>query len=325
MLNYETEAKFVSSAGFGGFLPGATALVSWPTMEQHSRVLEVPSIDPWGSLVTSAAPRVAFRDSAWQSALAKWQSHLGPVRSRSEKIAETLVALTTEVIEPLRAIPDGNLADEYYEATWEWGSLHFDIEVYEDCYEWFFRNRETGKIAGEEDLPVVRISDVAELLREYGMIGDPVTAGTVYRVGNPTETRTTEKLSRADFSFNRKEREQIEAGEEAHLSVFDSLYTRPEQAEALVGGDGRSRPTFELSVERILNCGYPGHERLEILRTADETQPRPDGLHGHCGIYNLVKPDDTDTATRKALLDDLMATQIAGYESFRHVQSSTVG
>ena len=111
---------------------------------------------------------------SWQStssvslAVGQWLGHVEEIgRVACEAVAEGLRVVGRDTVVSLGSVPQGALTEEgTYQLVWDHGRHHLLAEILPTGrYDWFYRDRETGRLDGEEDLPFV---ETAKLRRRLG-------------------------------------------------------------------------------------------------------------------------------------------------------------
>lgn len=101
-------------------------------------------------------PIVQARGSDTVRGLAEWRQWLETLDADSALdpgVREKLRQSFEELVEPTGWIPAGGMStpEGAYLLTWEFAQHHLELELFTDHWEWFYKNRETGRLAGEED------------------------------------------------------------------------------------------------------------------------------------------------------------------------------
>jgi len=92
----------------------------------------------------------------WLQSLTETDLHPG--------ILSRLQVAFLELIEPTGLLPGGMATPSGdYLLTWDFEEHHLELELFQDHWEWFYKNRKTGRLAGEEDLVT---SDFGRFRRE---------------------------------------------------------------------------------------------------------------------------------------------------------------
>lgn len=139
----------------GSALAASSLLVVVP---RASGSLESPA-----SLVRAEATPTVPQLAAWK----RWLEGLGEEQLDPAVLA-ALREASRQLIEPTGLLPGGMATPAgAYLLTWDFDEHHLELELFSDHWEWFYTNRKTGRLAGEEDLMGTDFSLLRRQLAKY--------------------------------------------------------------------------------------------------------------------------------------------------------------
>lgn len=87
--------------------------------------------------------------------MGQWLRHVEEIRSvLSDDVAQGLGVVGRDTVVALGCLPEGALTETgSYELVWDHGRHHLLAEILPSGrYDWFYRDRDTGRLDGEEGL-----------------------------------------------------------------------------------------------------------------------------------------------------------------------------
>ena len=160
------EASFVDREAGVGWPQGATRSRSGVSLAVASTVaIALVVVDAWKGASTGDVRVAGQTVSSVSPAVGRWLRHVEEISRASEDVvAEGLRVLGRETVVALGSPPQGALTEEgSYQLVWDHGRHHLLAEVFPGGrYDWFYRDRKTGRLAGEEGLP---FTETAKLRR----------------------------------------------------------------------------------------------------------------------------------------------------------------
>lgn len=152
------------------------AAVGWPREATRSRsrvplvvastvAIALIAVDAWRGTSTGAVRVSGQSISSVSPVVGQWLRHVEQLgRESNEVVAEGLRVVGRDTVVALGSPPQGALTEEgSYQLVWDHGRHHLLAEILPSGrYDWFYRDRQTGRLAGEEGLP---FTDTAKLRR----------------------------------------------------------------------------------------------------------------------------------------------------------------
>ena len=139
-----------------GAVLAASSLVI-PVAEASGSRQEAVAVEP--AAATYAVPQIA-EWKRWLQGLEK--EDLDPA------VLSRLRLSFKELIEPTGLIPGGMATPEgAYLLTWNFDEHHLEVELFPEHWDWFYRNRKTGRLAGDEGIVAADFREFREHLLKY--------------------------------------------------------------------------------------------------------------------------------------------------------------
>ena len=107
------------------------------------------------------------------------EEHVRMIEEKFPKVGKTLRLVTEQVVKPVSEVimPIGCLYidGDGYELTWIWKKDQYvlSLDILEDSWEWFYRDRKTNVYDGEEGLDLKDIVDKTRWLLATKVLANP--------------------------------------------------------------------------------------------------------------------------------------------------------
>ena len=136
-----------------------------PLVVASTVAIALIAVDAWRGTSTGAVRVSGQTVGSVSPAVGQWLRHVEQIsRASGDVVAEGLRILGRDTVVALGSPPQGALTEEgSYQLVWDHGRHHLLAEILPNGrYDWFYRDRETGRLAGEEGLP---FTETAKLRR----------------------------------------------------------------------------------------------------------------------------------------------------------------
>ncbi len=146
------------------------------TAVKSSSTARLPTLAEFAQDTATGVVRISGQSTASVSpAVGEWLAHVEEIgRVACDAVAEGLGTVGRDTVVALGSPPLGALTEEgSYQFVWDHGRHHLLAEILPaGRYDWFYRDRETGRLDGEEDLPFVETAKLRRRLeRNLGSRG----------------------------------------------------------------------------------------------------------------------------------------------------------
>ncbi len=126
---------------------------------------------PQASASRQDFPLVASQGADAVPEIANWRRWIAGLHNADldPEVVRRLREAFTQVIEPTGLVPGGMATPSgAYLLTWELEQHHLELELFTNHWEWFYKNRKTGRLAGEENIIGTDFSRFRKELVKHG-------------------------------------------------------------------------------------------------------------------------------------------------------------